>query len=471
MGADDTMKISGRLKAHANLNVLSQNDFRSLCAAEDANFTVYEGLVLNLKDFKHPGDKYALGKSILQRFHEQDITEWFNLAHGADARARKVMNARVVARLSDPQALLSSADKDLQQLRERYVAEGRFSLKTDRLLDFFRKFQPFILLTLGLAAWPWWMGEVTLFLGWVKLFWWFHDVMHDSVMPNGKWRDATADFLGILLYVVPFKDTGRTHMVHHAFTNWLDLDTAIRQSSPFQFHTSHLNRSPSWFVRVQIFVFFGVALPMYPIYLLLKKLTGQPHLSPLIILRFLVGLWINQWALIWMPVMAGGFCAFCASLNHFHMEMLLPESKPHSFVHAMAMPTQNVDGGPVWRWLCGGLDSHIEHHLFPALPHQELPGVRSDVQDLLSRHGIAYNSLPLLSVIKRLVLRLKDPYADHGIQLDSVSDMWDKLSCLAMAADQDSQAPGTEDENIRRASENGEVVVTAEAGADGETVE
>merc|ERR1719330_1011307 len=101
----------------------------------------------------------------------------------------------------------------------------------------------------------------------------------------------------------------------------------------------------------------------------------------------------------------------------------MPESKPTSFVRAMAIPTQNVDGGLVWSWLCGGLDSHIEHHLFPTLPQQSLPGVRQDVQALLSRHGIAYNNLPLLSVVKRLMLRLLDPYAESGIQLNSIGIM------------------------------------------------
>jgi len=43
-----------------------------------------------------------------------------------------------------------------------------------------------------------------------------------------------------------------------------------------------------------------------------------------------------------------------------------------------------------WQVLCGGLDRHIEHHLFPTLPPTRLHEVSPEVQRLCRLHGIQY---------------------------------------------------------------------------------
>jgi linoleoyl-CoA desaturase len=43
-----------------------------------------------------------------------------------------------------------------------------------------------------------------------------------------------------------------------------------------------------------------------------------------------------------------------------------------------------------WRDICGGLDRHIEHHLFPHLPPRRLHALSRDVRRLCDAHGIAY---------------------------------------------------------------------------------
>jgi fatty acid desaturase len=48
----------------------------------------------------------------------------------------------------------------------------------------------------------------------------------------------------------------------------------------------------------------------------------------------------------------------------------------------------------VFRVLCGGLDRHIEHHLFPRLPPNRLHALSPEVRELCARHGVDYEEHP-----------------------------------------------------------------------------
>jgi linoleoyl-CoA desaturase len=48
----------------------------------------------------------------------------------------------------------------------------------------------------------------------------------------------------------------------------------------------------------------------------------------------------------------------------------------------------------IWRVLSGGLDRHIEHHLFPYLPPSRLGEVSDEVREICRRHGIRYAEFP-----------------------------------------------------------------------------
>jgi linoleoyl-CoA desaturase len=51
---------------------------------------------------------------------------------------------------------------------------------------------------------------------------------------------------------------------------------------------------------------------------------------------------------------------------------------------------------PLWRYVFGGLDQHIEHHLWPALPPERLHALAPKVKALCDKHGVSYASYPSL---------------------------------------------------------------------------
>ena len=45
----------------------------------------------------------------------------------------------------------------------------------------------------------------------------------------------------------------------------------------------------------------------------------------------------------------------------------------------------------VWRVLCGGLDRHIEHHLYPNLPPNRLHALSPEIRELCGAERVAYS--------------------------------------------------------------------------------
>jgi NADPH-dependent stearoyl-CoA 9-desaturase len=78
--------------------------------------------------------------------------------------------------------------------------------------------------------------------------------------------------------------------------------------------------------------------------------------------------------------------------------------------------TQNFEVPWLLSLMCGGLDYHIEHHLFPKLPPNRLREIAPRVRELCERHDIRYRSATWPTVIRgvaRQVARLAQPVASR----------------------------------------------------------
>jgi NADPH-dependent stearoyl-CoA 9-desaturase len=53
--------------------------------------------------------------------------------------------------------------------------------------------------------------------------------------------------------------------------------------------------------------------------------------------------------------------------------------------------SKNFRLGGIARVICGGLDRHIEHHLYPSLPPNRLHALSGEVRELCDRHGVRYS--------------------------------------------------------------------------------
>src|SRR5699024_2766064 len=54
---------------------------------------------------------------------------------------------------------------------------------------------------------------------------------------------------------------------------------------------------------------------------------------------------------------------------------------------------------PDLRIFYGGLDTHVEHHLFPDLPPSMQRQIAPEVRAIAARYGLPYNETPLLETV------------------------------------------------------------------------
>ncbi len=82
------------------------------------------------------------------------------------------------------------------------------------------------------------------------------------------------------------------------------------------------------------------------------------------------------------------------------------ESRGHWYLR-QALGSANITGSNLFHIMSGNLSHQIEHHLFPDLPAHRYKEIAPEVQEVLERHGLQYNSRGLTaqfsSVVRRIV--------------------------------------------------------------------
>jgi fatty acid desaturase len=99
-----------------------------------------------------------------------------------------------------------------------------------------------------------------------------------------------------------------------------------------------------------------------------------------------------------VTLLAGPYVGTVLLINHVGMTMARSQ-EGIPMLRRQTMATRNL--GPS-RWagfVFGGINNHIEHHLFPEIPTANLPRARSITQDFFLRHGIPYRETSYLGAL------------------------------------------------------------------------
>ncbi len=92
------------------------------------------------------------------------------------------------------------------------------------------------------------------------------------------------------------------------------------------------------------------------------------------------------------------------------------ETRGRWYVRQM-LGSADISGPWLMHLLCGNLSHQVEHHVFPDLPSNRYAQVAGPVRELFERHGLPYNSRPLLRQVASAwhkVLRLSLPPRARG---------------------------------------------------------
>ena len=189
---------------------------------------------------------------------------------------------------------------------------------------------------------------------------------------------------------------------HHTWCNVVEKDEDIRALDGA--FTPYNRGSKRFIKRYKYIIFWGAMFFMYPAfiaksysYVIRKKLYGELFLMLL------------YWPLIWGYVFymlpftdalivmltlnftLSPWLAFGFITNHLGCEVFdYEEGKKLSWMELQMRSSRSLKGGRFVHWFYGGLNTQIEHHLFPKAPRFNLLKVQQMTREFAKRHNIPY---------------------------------------------------------------------------------
>ncbi len=368
--------------------------------------------VLDLERFdrRHPGGAF------LAELAGTDATLALRNAHGKSRVVGRMLASLRIGRFDT--ATREPLDRDVLALARRYREEGLFDYPRSRLvLDVVRWVALFAVAVAALripGALP--VAFALVLAGTIDVVWWIHDAGHDAVFADERRARRVIEALGILVLGMPQEGYHYgVHRRHHGFTNVVGVDQALRTGPlTWDLHSAasqhplfrHL-RLAQWFLLVVPAA--GPALLVEAVAYAVRRRQWLVVLAVAVRWSFLVVLAHHAHALplVVAPWVAGSILAFMAGLNHFHMP--ISTATPTSYARSVFERTQNVAAGPVWRWISGGLDLHVEHHLFPTMPSFRYARIAADVRALAAKHALPYHLTTRTGAVASLCRALLAP--------------------------------------------------------------
>jgi fatty acid desaturase len=116
-----------------------------------------------------------------------------------------------------------------------------------------------------------------------------------------------------------------------------------------------------------------------------------------------------------MTLLIGPYLGTIFLLNHIGTRVIEPGESISFFEHEIRV-TRNLGSTPLHDFLFGGLNNHIEHHLFPSMPTARLPKARRITREFCLRHGIAYREASWFAAAREVARHFKAMSAFVGAE-------------------------------------------------------
>ena len=272
----------------------------------------------------------------------------------------------------------------------------------------------------------WWNLTVAVGLAFVLVQIGFlgHDAGHRQVWAYRRGNDVIGVVLANLLSGFSFNWWQIKHTRHHAHPNLEGKDPDVAAGALVFTPDQTRERGPFGrrFSRIQQYLLvpllFLEALNLHVASL--RALARRRDRAALVELGLLVihgGLFFVAPFLILSPLRAVAFILATQALFGFylgatfltnHVGMPTATNRDElGFLYRQVLTSRNLSGPSFVGFIFGGLDSQIEHHLFPTMPRANLRRARKVVRPFCAEHRIPYDEQSLWGAYRDVVRHLR----------------------------------------------------------------
>ncbi|CAH1800240.1 unnamed protein product [Owenia fusiformis] len=382
-----------------------------------------DGFWYDVTDFidKHPGGP------IIGSFIGEDATHVFH-AYGHDPKILKHRKPVGTYAMRERHP----ADKDFDELKKIFEERGYF--ETDfvwyvkKSLVVFALWMTVWFLVTQFSAWYMhYLGAFVLAFVWQQSGFIMHDFMHSQVFRTNRKKDeAGGTFFGAAMFGISAHWWQDEHIFHHGMTNVVDV--ANRWVDPQMWEVS-------WAQNEKLFPLFTTT--MHYIFIKIQHITFIPVVT--FIGRYEIVTdsfrrekrwqeWVGaafHWTwmcclLSYLPTWreVGIFYLIAASVEGiFHFQLILShyckaflnidEFHRDSWYKFQIDSNMNLNTYWFMDWYYGGLNFHIEHHLFPKMARKYLRHASPLVKEVCAKHDIEYDSQSFVEALVTTLAHLK----------------------------------------------------------------
>jgi len=246
-----------------------------------------------------------------------------------------------------------------------------------------------------------------------------HDITHGQYFKNRKLNKAISYlFANGIMGISRSWWENKHNFLHHTYTNIIGKDTDIDAGGGAFTGDYHY---PMWFHNNQHLLFWPLLTLLYAVfwiqsmtYVIKKAYWGEVlililNLAVPIYIIYSLGLFTGGLTVIAMYMLWAAWFGAVIMTNHLGLEMF-PEDKYKDFtwLELQNRTSRNVRGGKFIHWFYGGLNTQIEHHLYPRGIRFNLQKAAHITEEFCLKHNITYITATPWETYKEIYYFLKN---------------------------------------------------------------
>ena len=241
-----------------------------------------------------------------------------------------------------------------------------------------------------------------------------HDVLHTQYFKNKRLsKKLSYPFSALILSNSSSWWDLKHNIKHHTYCNIVEKDEDIRALDGA--FTHNLKGNSPFLKKHKHTVFWGAMFFMFPAFIaqsynfvIKRKLWGELALMllhwPLVwgTLIYQIGGLNTLYAALTLNFIVSPWLAFGFITNHLGCETFSEEeAKDFSWIELQMRGSRSLKGGKIIHWFYGGLNTQIEHHLFPKAPRFNLLKVQEMTKKFAEKYNIPYfETTPIMAYVQ-----------------------------------------------------------------------